>query len=146
MSILPPPALQNQRRQGVYWMGTIPSPDDSWTPHLPNQVLYLKGQLEEGEGGYVHHQVYFITKGKKSLAQVCALWAPIVGHWELTRSDAAEAYVWKEETRIGEPYDLGIKPLRRNSATDWEVIKRHAQRGELEEIPGDVYIRFYIIN
>lgn len=31
-------------------------------------------------------------------------------HWEPTRSDAAEAYVVKEDTRIGEPFEFGEKP------------------------------------
>jgi len=129
------------RRQGTLWMGTLP--DVSWVPGLPEGIVYIRGQLEQGEGGLQHYQVFFILQRKGSLAAVRQLWSPYVGHWELSRSAAVEEYVWKEDTRIGDPFEFGVRPLKRNSSTDWERIKKLAQQGQLEEIPGDVFVRYY---
>jgi len=49
----------------------------------------------------------------------------------------------KEETRLEGPIELGEKPLRRNSAKDWDKIKKKAQEGNLDEVPPDVYVRCY---
>lgn len=136
-----PPLPVTNRRQGTYWLGTLP--DQTWTPALLEGMCYIRGQLEEGEGGLVHYQLFFILQRKGTLASVRQLWSPYVGHWELTRSKAAEDYVWKEETRIGEPFEFGERPFRRNSSVDWDAVKRNAQRGLLDEIPSDIYVRYY---
>lgn len=137
------------RRQGTYWIGTISS-EQGWIPRLPDSCCYLKGQEEEGEGGFRHHQIFFITSKKKSIIQIKDIFgicgpggSNIIGHWELTRSKAAEDYVWKEESRIGEQYEFGERPFKRNCKEDWEEIKSCAQTGDFEAIPGDVYIKHY---
>lgn len=139
----PPSSSGAARRQGRLWIGTIPDPNRSWTPQLPPNVAYIKGQLEQGEGGLVHWQVFFTFAGKKSLHQVRGAWAPLVGHWELTRSAAAEDYVWKEDTRIGEPFEFGQRAFRRNSAPDWALVKQNAELGNFDDIPPDLCIRYY---
>jgi len=130
------------RRQGTLWIGTI-SAEQEWNPCLPEGCVYLKGQLECGEGGFEHWQIFFILAAKQSIRGVCAIFAPILGHWELTRSALAEAYCWKEDTRIGDPFEYGSKPLRRNSATDWDQIKELAIAGRLAEVPSDIFVRYY---
>lgn len=131
-----------QRRQGTYWLGTI-SEEQDWNPSLVEGLLYVKGQEEEGDGGFKHHQVFFVTEKKQSTRGVAKLFAPIIGHWELTRSEAAEDYVWKEATRVGEQYEFGIKPLKRNSRKDWDEIRNMAKEGRLDDIPADVFVRYY---
>jgi len=65
-------------------------------------------------------------------------------HVEPTRSSAALEYVWKEDTRVdGTQFELGSRPLKRNSDKDWEVIRESAKRGELDAIPADVFVRCY---
>jgi len=133
-----------ERRQGTYWIGTLPvQPELEWVPALQPGLAYIRGQLEEGVGGLRHFQIFFILQRKASLAAVRQLWLPHVGHWELTRSAAAEAYVWKEDTRVGVPFEFGERPFKRNSPTDWQLVKDLAQQGRLEEIVGDVYVRYY---
>lgn len=127
-------------RQARYWIITIPR--DSWTPGLPDGVAYLRGQPELGESGYRHWQLLAIFSSKKTLAQAKSFFVP-GSHLEPTRSSAAEAYVWKEDTRDGEPFEFGTRPFRRNSATDWQLVKSNAKQGKLDEIPADVYIRYY---
>lgn len=130
------------RRQGTYWLGTI-SAASTWIPGLPEGVSYLRGQRERGDGGFEHFQVFFIVRPKQSIAGIRRLFHPVQGHWELTRSSAAEAYVWKEDTRVGDPFEFGERPFRRNESTDWDRVRLLAHSGEFEEIPSDVYVRYY---
>lgn len=132
--------LSYDMRQARYWMLTIPR--DVWIPELPVGVLHCKGQPERGESGYRHWQVLVSFGTKKTLAQVKSMF-PNETHAEPTRSSAAEAYVWKEESRDGEPFEFGSRALRRNSATDWESIRSNAKAGKIEEVPADIYVRYY---
>lgn len=119
-------------------------PQHLFTPFLPSGIQWIKGQLEEGnEGGYLHWQLVVSIATKKSLAWVKSIFGDSV-HCELTRSAAAESYVWKEDTRVpNTQFELGTRLLKRNSATDWEEVRKRAKLGELDEIPGDVYVRNY---
>lgn len=127
--------------QVCYWLGTL----YDWTPPtaLPPGVNWLKGQQETcPTTGRLHHQVIVGFARKSRLATVKRVVG--VGHWEPTRSDAADAYVHKEDTRVeGTQFELGHKVLRRNVSADWDAIKEHAKAGNFEEIPSDVYIRHY---
>lgn len=128
-------------RQARYWICTIPEPD--WEPVLPDTACHVQGQLEQGERtGYRHWQCVVSFTQKKSLAQVRSC-LPGTGFYEPTRSDAARAYVWKEETRIGEPFEFGRLSVRRNNQTDWDSVLSAAKRGEFSEIPSDILVRYY---
>lgn len=127
-------------RQARYWMLTIPRED--WAPILPPAADWIIGQPEVGESSYRHWQVLVHFARKCSLQQCKASFVP-TAHCEPTRSDAAAAYVHKETTRDGEPFEFGNKPTNRNSSKDWENIKDHAKAGELDLVPADVYIRYY---
>ena len=126
-----------------WWIATVP--DGDWEPpaDLPPNVKYLKGQKEEGAGGYVHWQVCVCLRQKKGTRFVRNLFGGRA-HVEPTRSDAARDYVWKEDTRIaGSQFELGQTPLRRNQETDWEGIWQLAKEGKFEEIPPQVRICNY---
>lgn len=127
-------------RQARYWIGTIPR--DDWEPSIPQAAAWVIGQPEVGEGGYRHWQILVYFASKKSLRQVRTV-LPGTGHYEPSRSDAACAYVHKEATRDGEPFELGNRPISRNSTTDWDAVKKSAREGDLESIPADIYIRYY---
>jgi len=129
------------RRQGIYWIGTIPK--EKWIPSIPDEVSWIKGQLELGSSGYEHWQFVFSTSKKTSLAQVCSIFEGTTGHFELTRSNAADQYVWKDDTSLGEQFEFGRKPLKRNNAVDWEQIRQSALVGDLSAIPPDVFVRYY---
>lgn len=65
-------------------------------------------------------------------------------HHELTRSAAADEYVWKEETRIeGTQFELGTRPFRRNVKGDWERIWELAKAASIEAIEPSVRIQHY---
>lgn len=129
------------RRQGVYWLLTIPEND--FTPALPDECVYIKGQRERGdETGYVHWQVLVVLRRKGSLSTVKSIFGQTT-HGELTRSSAANEYVWKEDTRIGDQFELGRLPFKRNEPKDWDQIWELAKSGTIDEIPADVRIQHY---
>jgi len=126
--------------QGRYWILTIPAHE--FIPYLPPKTQWIKGQLERGDGGFLHWQIVVGFKGAARLAAVRTLFGPY--HAELCRSQAADEYVWKDETSVeGTRFELGSKALKRNSETDWEAIRDSAKRGAINEVPADVFIRCY---
>lgn len=128
--------------QARYWLLTIPHAD--FLPYLPPNVAYIRGQLESGsDTGYLHWQVLVILQRKLRLGGLKELFGRTV-HAEPSRSNAADEYVWKEDTRIaGTQFELGSRPIKRGNALDWERIRNDAKLGRLDAIPGDIYIRCY---
>lgn len=125
-----------------YWLLTIPH--YSFTPFLPQNCSYVKGQLEEGgTTGYRHWQLLAHTGRKLTLSAVKAIFGP-TAHIEPSRSEAADAYVWKEDTRVeGTQFELGKRPFKRNSDTDWQAVLDAAKSGQFDSIPPDVQVRCY---
>nr|WAE42629.1 MAG: replication associated protein [Cressdnaviricota sp.] len=144
---------RNERRgrlQGIFWMLTIPH--YGFTPYLPEGVSWIRGQLERGtleesiEGvaneGYLHWQIVIGLSSKKTLIQVRRIFGEY--HAEITKSEAANEYVWKEQTRIqGTQFELGRRPFKRNQATDWDDVWRNAKEDNLMAIPADLRVRYY---
>lgn len=129
--------------QGRYWMLTIPVVHMETMIALDDTLCYLKGQQEIGGQGLLHWQVLAVTSRKCSRAQVKALFCP-QAHVELTRSEAANDYVWKDETSVeGTRFCLGALPLSRARPQDWNKIFTMAKDGSFEEIPKDILIRHY---
>lgn len=128
--------------QGKYWLLTIPH--QHFVPYLPPGVTYIRGQLETGaENGFLHWQVLACFNNRVRLSAVKHVFGE-QAHCELSRSEAANLYVWKEETRVaGTQFELGALPLNRNNPDDWKRVKQLAKEGKLEDIPEDIYIRFY---
>lgn len=138
---------RGQRRQGIFWLLTVPIPNDSCESvengNLPRDVVWTKGQREKGENnGYEHYQFVVAFRTKKSIRRLQELFGRGI-HAELSRSEAANEYVCKESTRAGEPWEHGAKPIRRNSVTDWDVVWEHAKAGNLDGIPANVRVVSY---
>jgi len=129
--------------QGVYWIGTL---YEYTTPtQLPPGVTWLKGQQETCPStGRIHCQLIAGFARSVRLAAVKRAMGTPTGHWELTRSAAAESYCWKDDTAVaGSRFELGSRPVRRNCSRDWDDIKALAIAGKLQEVPSDVFIRYY---
>lgn len=111
--------------------------------NFPTWIAYAKGQREIGETtGYEHWQLVVWSRNNVRLSRLRG-WLPDA-HWEPTRSDAAIAYVWKEQTRVpGSQFEYGEFPHKRNSKTDWESVKELAVANRIDEIPSDIQIRYY---
>lgn len=130
-------------KQYKFYILTIPKADYNPPEEVPDGIQYLKGQAEEGAGGYQHWQMVCaftqyvtLTKGKSYFCRTA--------HLEPTKSAKANEYVWKEDTRIaGTQFEVGRMPLKRNSKQDWEEIKQLAKTGRTEEIPGDILLKHY---
>ena len=135
---------QNRRRQGIFWLLTIPRQD--WNPpnDLPGQIAWLRGQAEVGrESGYEHWQLCVAFTKKKTLNQVKEIFGT-TAHCELSRSESAADYCWKEDTRVPDSqFELGAKPIRGNAAIDWESVWTSAKSGTLEAIPAQVRVVSY---
>lgn len=129
-----------------FWIATLSAQQNIFTPtfNLLNEiVIYVKGQLEEGEGGFLHWQFVIITRRQVRSIQL-KRYLPVGIHIEPTRSDAARSYVWKEDTRVADTqFEFGAQPVRRNCSTDWDAIRRDAKEGRLDEIPAQVYVAHY---
>jgi len=136
------------RRQGIFWILTVPSPNSVLdeciaTRSCPTGIAWIVGQQEKGaETGYLHYQCVVAFSKKVSVSGVVGVFGRGT-HCELTRSEAAIAYVGKEETRVGEPFEFGAKPIRRNSKTDWESVWTAAQSGDLLRIPANIRVVSY---
>lgn len=134
------------RRQGIFWILTIPYPnalcEGMVGGELPVGLAWARGQRECGSTGYEHYQICAAFGKKVSLAAVTGIFGRGV-HAELTRSECAESYCTKEETRVGEPFELGAKPIRRNSKTDWESVWVAAKAGDLESVPANIRVVSY---
>lgn len=135
--------MTNGRRQGIFYILTIPEQD--WAPptNLPEWCQWIRGQKEQGEGGFVHWQVCVAFRSKQSLVRAKSFFCR-TAHLELTRSEAAADYVWKEATRVeGSQFELGTKPFRRNSKVDWEMVWNSAITGSMASIPACVRVCHY---
>lgn len=136
------------RRQGIFWLCTLSCEAVPDLPmlrlgELPSDVVWVKGQKESGtSGGYLHWQFVVAFRTKASLAVVKRHFGRTV-HGELSRSEAASAYVCKEDTRVDGPWEWGAKPILRSSKTDWEGVWTAAQRGNLMAIPPSIRVVSY---
>lgn len=138
------------RRQGVYWIATIAYDNDLDMKLLYELncvdvggfIVFAKGQHEVGAEGFHHWQLYVIVDKKKSLSQMKEIHP--TAHWELSRSESVEDYVWKEETAVaGTRFEYGKKPFKRNAKTDWDSVWALAEKGEMSEIPAGIKIQHY---
>lgn len=128
--------------QGRYWILTIPQAMFEVPENLDPRLQFMRGQLERGIGGFVHWQIVVAFKKKTRLRGVTDLFGHV--HAELSRSSAADEYVWKEDTRVPDSqFELGARAFKRNSSTDWDLVRQNAKAGEFDSIPGDVYVRYY---
>nr|ALE29551.1 replication associated protein [Lake Sarah-associated circular molecule 8] len=131
------------RRQGIFWLLTIPRADWEDPGELPEWASWIRGQAEVGEGGYDHWQVIVAFKTKKSL-QACKLLFTNTTHAELSRSAAAADYVWKDDTAVPDTrFEYGAKPIRRNAKVDWEAVWTAAKSGCLDKIPASIRVQSY---
>lgn len=130
------------RRQGVFWLLTIPHYD--YLPYLPPGCVWLKCQLESGsDTGYLHWQCMVGFAKKESIRGVKAIFGDRC-HGELSRSESADAYVWKDETAIPNTrYEFGCKPIRRNAKVDWESVWEAAKSGNIMAAPPSIRVQSY---
>jgi len=137
--------------QARHWLLTINDSDtgESWVrpagllgPY--STIAWLRGQKEIGATtNRPHWQLFVSFKRAVRLAAIKKLFGNRT-FAEPSRSEAAEAYVFKDDTAVeGTRFELGSKPFQRNSKTDWDAAKLAAKQGRLDDCPADVYIKYY---
>lgn len=52
--------------------------------------------------------------------------------------NGVDAYCMKDDTRIEGPWEFGVRPVKRNSKTDWARCLDHAKKGEIDKIPASI--------
>lgn len=133
-------AYRMKNARGQYWSVTIPH--YGFTPYLPPDVSWIRGQLERGDSGYLHWQLAVYFGRRVYLKHV----TDILGKWhvELARSDAIEKYVWKEDTAIPSTrFELGEKPFKRQSKRDWDQVYALAVEGNISTIDKSILVPYY---
>lgn len=134
--------------QARYWLLTINDSDngESWSPpdQCPGECQWITGQKEVGSNtGRPHWQLFVSYKRAVRLAAVKRTFGQRI-HAEPSRSEAAIAYVHKDDTAVaGTRFELGARAFNRNSKTDWALAKSKAKLGLLDDCPPDVYIKYY---
>lgn len=127
--------------QGRYWSITK---FNEWIPRLPKHAAYIKGQKEIGNNTEREHWQVMVIFGKNVRLKSVKEAFDGECHAELSRSDALDAYVWKEDTRIpGTQFEFGNKPIRRSVKHDWDVIWELAKKNDLASIPKSVLVPHY---
>lgn len=127
--------------QARYWLLTLPH--RCFMPYLPPGVVYIRGQLEQGEGGFLHWQILVVFERDVRLLRVKSIFGDEC-HAEPSRSKAADAYVWKDNTAvIGTRFELGSKPFKRNCQRDWDTVFELAKSGQFESIDKSILVPHY---
>jgi len=125
---------------GRYWILTVPH--EHFTPYLPDGVQWIKGQLERGDGGYLHWQFVVAFPKNVRLSAVRGTFGP--HHAELTRSERAVDYCSKSLSAVvGTQFELGVRLVRRNDKRDWESVWESAKSGDFDAIDASLRVQHY---
>lgn len=136
-------ATHHPRRQGIFWLLTIPFAQWHQPTCLPPQLSWIRGQQEIGESGYHHWQLIVGFRQKASLRAVKVCFGNSC-HGELANSSAADEYVWKDATRVeGTQFEFGVKTINPSTKTDWDQVWARATAGDLLAIPANIRVVSY---
>lgn len=109
---------------------TLNNPDVATSEYLENifkhlKAIYCCGQLERGELGTPHIQFFLNFRNPVRCAAIKKFDKRL--HIEVVKiNNGADNYCLKEDTRIEGPFEFGKRPIKRNSKTDWDMVKKHA--------------------
>lgn len=109
---------------------------------IKTKAVYVVGQLEKGDEGTVHIQYFvnFKTPVRITVLQKVSK----ESHYEKVKiNNGADDYCMKESTRVEGPWEFGVRPVKRNSKTDWERVYEDAKSGNIEAIPCDIIVKHY---
>lgn len=102
---------------------------------------YMIVGKEVGESGTPHLQGYFVFVKNMRLSAVKKLNGR--AHWEMANGSAKEniAYCSKD----GDYFENGSPPASKGSGNKirWDLAKAAAQEGRFDDVPDEIYIRFY---
>lgn len=132
-------------KQSTWWLLTL-FDIDSFSPTSPchPSISNIAGQLECcSSTGRRHWQLVVAYRKRATLSHVKQCFGSGV-HAEISRSAAARAYVWKDDTAVPDTrFDIGVPIIRRNNGTDWAIVRKSATTGQFDLIPDDIFVRCY---
>lgn len=133
--------------QSRYWLCTLSADRTVFMPRLPEGATYIRGQLELGEGGFLHWQFVVYFEGKIRFNALRALLPPTTHLTKVTREGVEVLnYCWKDDTcaDLDSRFEFGVAPrMRRNNPTDWQQVYDNARAGNFDQIQPDVLVRHY---
>nr|WPR18786.1 MAG: hypothetical protein [Chemarfal virus 114] len=106
---------------------------------------YLVLGKEVGESGTPHIQGFIIFAGQQRLSAVRKISAR--AHWEVTKGTARQASDYCKKD--GDFLEVGVCPDTAAVAggaaesSRWEESRKRAREGKLDDIPADIYIKYY---
>lgn len=128
------------------WLCTLNNPisgeDTLRSIHEQTGATYTCGQLERGESGTLHLQFFLNFIQKARLTKITKV-NPKIHCEPVLVNNGADTYCMKDDTRVEGPWEFGVRPLKRNSKVDWDLIKAQAKANQLEDIPGQIYVTHY---
>jgi hypothetical protein len=128
-----------------WWFYTTPEKDFIMPWPFSNNVSYVRGQLEVGDNtGYRHYQcvAHFTKKVRRATARL--LFGGVGDCSSVRNLDRALDYVHKAETSVeGTQFELGSRPVRRQSKRDWESVWEQARTGDLSAIDKSILVPHY---
>lgn len=128
------------------WCFTI----NNWTEDEKDRLLawasqYLVVGEEVGENGTPHLQGFVVFSGQKRLSGVKKL--SDRAHWEIARgtSEQAASYCKKDRkfVEVGQCPKTAAQAAGDAEITRWEIARDAAKRGAFDEIPADIWYRYY---
>lgn len=128
------------------WCFTVNNYTDSMLNLLLTlSCVYLVVGREVSESGTPHLQCFVVFETTKRLSGVKKI-APSA-HWEVARgtTEQASVYCMKE----GSYTETGVRPNAEHVAGGaaekerWDVAKKRAREGDLDDIPSDIFIKYY---
>jgi len=127
--------------QATRWCFTLNNfTEDECDAVFSLDYTYLVVGHETGDSGTDHLQGFCIFKSKKSLAACKKLLAR--AHWEMARGDNRQASDYCKKDGVFEEFgdlpDAGAGEKER-----WANAKLAAQSGKFDDVPADIYFRYY---
>ncbi len=126
-----------------HWVFTINNPTDAdaLTPNQLGQISYLIIGKEVGDEGTPHWQGYVVFINRKRRTGVARFFPR--GRLAIKEGTVLEALTYCKKD--GDYQEWGTVPVTAQEAVrnNWDDMYAHAKRGEFEEIPKNMLIRYY---
>jgi len=125
------------------WVFTINNPTEEPT-ELPPGVRYLVFGREVGEQGTPHLQGFLVFQIAQRFSAVKAIFP--TAHIEAAKGSFEQAADYCKKD--GDFVELGVPPTSKrkkgeDEAERWSLAKKAAQEGRLDDVPDDIYLRYY---
>lgn len=107
-------------------------------------VVYVIHGKETGESGTPHLQGYVVVGKTARLTAMKKLHA--TAHWEVAKGSSEQNITYC--SKDGNVIERGTRPvtkseLGKREKTNWDDAKTAAKEGRLDDIPSEIYFRFY---